>query len=99
VGSTPTGVSFRHGPLVASVQRRGGFPISTRLGIVDLFSVFRTWCLNGRDQFRLAQWEEHQTDTLAVAGSNPVPTSKQLLAKTAGAIGLRCGAGGGSSFV
>jgi hypothetical protein len=36
---------------------------------------------------------------LAVAGSNPVPTSKQELAKTAEVIDLRCGAGGGSSFV
>ncbi len=77
----------------------GGFLISTRRGIVDSLPVFRTWFLNGRDQFRLAQWEEHQTGNLAVAGSNPVPTSKQSLAKTAGAIGLRCGAGGGSSFV
>ena len=38
--------------------------------------VFRTWDLtkarSGRH--RLAQWVEHQTDNLAVAGSTPVPT-------------------------
>ncbi len=37
-------------------------------------AVFRTWVMTMTTSPRLAQWVEHQTVTLAVAGSTPVPT-------------------------
>jgi hypothetical protein len=71
VGSTPTGVFYKQG-LTSLGQRRAAHSIN------GWCCVFRTWTLAKAMliHHRLAQWKEHQTDNLAVAGSNPVPTSR-----------------------
>src|ERR1700693_1085910 len=63
---------------MASVQRRTGLPRSAARGVLDWLQCVPYMGSKRMSSTSVSSMAEHQTHNLAVAGSNPVPSTRLL---------------------